>query len=159
MEDTLIETKLYVGNLAYATTEQDLRLLFAKAGNVAAVDLVKDQKSGKSRGFAFVTMDTPAEAQIAIGMFHAFTLAERELKVTLSRKREAPGGYWSRLSAFGPANQGPKTSVRKPEAAHSAYQSRYSASGDRNGYQSRYSAFGDRNGSPQPRRRGGSQRH
>jgi RNA recognition motif-containing protein len=150
MENTLIDTKLYVGNLAYATTEHDLRNLFAQAGNVTAVDLVTDQKSGKSKGFAFVTMDTPAEAQIAIGMFHESTLAERTLKVTLSRKHETPGGNRGRLGAFQPASQNSLTNARKLESAHSAFQSRYSAFGDR------------QNANPnstRPRRRGGSQRH
>ena len=80
--------KLYVGNLAYATTEADLRTLFAQAGSVTACDLVKDRNSGQSRGFAFVTMGSQAEAQKAIGMFNAYSLDERALTVNTAKPRE-----------------------------------------------------------------------
>jgi RNA recognition motif-containing protein len=147
MENKPMETKLYVGNLAYSTTEAEIHRLFTKAGRVTSVDLIKDQDSGKSKGFAFVTMGTPAEAQTAIGMLHASSLAGRELTVNLTRKRESQVGFQSRFSAFGLANQGQPAQTRNLGLA-------------RSGYQSRYSAFGDRNNNPtRPRRRGGSQRH
>jgi len=87
-----METRLYVGNLAKSTTEDELRALFAQAGTVSAVDVIKDRDSGQSKGFAFVTMGDAAEAEKAISMFNAYSLAERELKVNIARPRvERPG--------------------------------------------------------------------
>jgi RNA recognition motif-containing protein len=83
-----MEVKLYVGNLSYTTTEDDLRTMFAKAGQVASVALIKDRGTGDSKGFAFVEMNTQAEAQKAISMFNGFNLEERQLKVSLARPRE-----------------------------------------------------------------------
>ncbi len=88
--------KLYVGNLAYATTEKDLRDLFAQAGTVTACDLIKDRDSGQSKGFAFVTMSTQAEAENATRMFNAHTLGERALTVNTAKPREARPGSGSR---------------------------------------------------------------
>jgi RNA recognition motif-containing protein len=96
-----MDVKLYVGNLAFATTDDDLRTLFAQAGNVTAVDVVRDRDSGRSRGFAFVTLNSQSEAQKAISMFNAFSLNDRELKVSVAKPREERGGYTSRYSAFG----------------------------------------------------------
>jgi RNA recognition motif-containing protein len=99
-----MEVKLYVGNLAFTTTESDLRILFSQAGTINSIDLIKDRDTGQSKGFAFVTMSTQAEAQKAIGMFNAFTMQERELKVNTAKAREerGPGGFQSKLGAFGP---------------------------------------------------------
>jgi RNA recognition motif-containing protein len=97
-----MEVKLYVGNLAFTTTVDDLRTLFAQAGNVNSIDLIKDRDTGQSKGFAFVTMSTQAEAQKAIGMFNDFTMQERELKVNTAKAREERTGFQSKLGAFGP---------------------------------------------------------
>jgi RNA recognition motif-containing protein len=83
-----METKLFVGNLSYSTSEDDLRNLFAKAGSVASVNLIKDRDSGRSKGFAFVEMATQAEAEQAIKMFNGFSLENRDLKVDKARPRE-----------------------------------------------------------------------
>lgn len=90
-----METKLYVGNLSYETTEEDLRTLFAQAGAVESVDLIKDRSSGMSKGFAFVVMGNQSELQNAIQMFNGYNLGQRELKVNIARPREerSPGGY------------------------------------------------------------------
>jgi len=101
-----MEVKLYVGNLAYATTEDDLRTLFAQAGNVAAVDLIKDRVSGQSKGFAFVTMSTQSEAQKAISMLNAFSIHDRELKVSAAKPREDRNSFSSRYGAFGSSGGG-----------------------------------------------------
>jgi RNA recognition motif-containing protein len=86
-------TKLYVGNLAYTTTEEDLRTLFAQAGEVASVALIKDRDTGRSKGFAFVEMNTQQEAESAIKMFNGTRVADRELTVNVARPREErPGG-------------------------------------------------------------------
>jgi len=86
-----MESKLYVGNLSYSTTEDDLRTLFAQAGAVTSVALIKDRDSGRSKGFAFVEMSTQVEAEKAISMFNSYQLGDRELKVSLARPREEQG--------------------------------------------------------------------
>ena len=83
-----MDVKLYVGNLSYTTTEDDLRTLFAKAGQVESVALIKDRDTGRSKGFAFVEMNTQAEAEGAISMLNGFNLDDRELKVNLAKPRE-----------------------------------------------------------------------
>jgi RNA recognition motif-containing protein len=90
-----MESKLYVGNLSYNTTEDDLRTLFAQAGSVTSVDLIKDRMTGSSKGFAFVQMGNQSEAENAIRMFNGYKLDNRELKVNLARPREESGrgGY------------------------------------------------------------------
>jgi RNA recognition motif-containing protein len=84
-----MEVKLYVGNLSSTTTEDDLRTLFAQAGQVASVALIKDRDTGNSKGFAFVEMKTRDEAQKAVSMLHGFTLENHELKVNRAKLREA----------------------------------------------------------------------
>jgi cold-inducible RNA-binding protein len=87
-----MESKIYVGNLSYSTTEDDLRTLFAQAGSVTSVALIKDRDSGQSKGFAFVEMSNQAEAEKAISMYNGFQFKDRELKVNLARPREERGG-------------------------------------------------------------------
>ena len=99
-----METKLYVGNLSRSTTEDDLRILFAQAGNVTAIGLIKDRESGQSKGFAFVTMGSQNEAHKAISMFNAFYIHDHALNVSVAKPREEQGngsGYVSRYGAFG----------------------------------------------------------
>jgi RNA recognition motif-containing protein len=88
-----MEVKLYVGNLSYETTEDDLRTLFAQAGTVASVALIKDRDSGRSKGFAFVEMTTQAEAQKAISMYNSYKLNDRDLTVNLARPREERSSF------------------------------------------------------------------
>ena len=82
-----MEVRLYVGNLAKSTTEAELKTLFAQAGDVSAVEVIKDRGSGESKGFAFVTMPDQAQADKAISMFNAYSLADRELKVNVAKPR------------------------------------------------------------------------
>jgi len=86
--------KLYVGNLSFNTTETDLQDYFAQAGPVTEVLLVQDKFTGKSRGFAFVTMANDADAQTAITQFHGKPFDGRTLTVNEARPREdrPPGG-------------------------------------------------------------------
>ena len=86
-----METKIYVGNLSYDTTEEELRTLFSQAGTVASVALIKDRDTGRSKGFAFVEMSNQAEAEKAIQTFNGYTLADRALKVNLARPKEERG--------------------------------------------------------------------
>ena len=86
--------KLYVGNLPYDTGETDLQDLFAKAGTVESVNVMRDQATGRARGFAFVEMSTDDEAQKAITELNAFQLGGRSLTVNEARpKAERRGGY------------------------------------------------------------------
>jgi RNA recognition motif-containing protein len=87
-------TKLYVGNLSFNTTENELQELFSQAGAVQEVMLMQDKFTGKSRGFAFVTMSSEQEAQNAITQFNGKTVEGRPLTVNEARPREArpPGG-------------------------------------------------------------------
>jgi RNA recognition motif-containing protein len=102
-----MEVKLYVGNLSYSTTEDDLRTLFSQAGTVASVAVIKDRDTGQSKGFAFVEMSTQAEAQKAISQFNAQTFKDRALTVNIARPREVRsggdrrGGYGDRRSGGG----------------------------------------------------------
>src|SRR6195256_998387 len=85
--------KLYVGNLPFNTTENELQELFAQAGAVQEVMLMQDKFTGKSRGFAFVTMGSDADAQNAITQFHGKPFDGRNLTVNEARPREErPGG-------------------------------------------------------------------
>jgi RNA recognition motif-containing protein len=87
-------TKLYVGNLSFNTTENELQELFSQAGAVQEVTLMQDKFTGKSRGFAFVTMGSEQDAQTAITKFNGQTVEGRPLTVNEARPREArpPGG-------------------------------------------------------------------
>jgi RNA recognition motif-containing protein len=99
-----METKIYVGNLSYDTKEDDLRELFAQAGTVASVALIKDRDTGQSKGFAFIEMSNQSEAEKAIQMFNEYTLANRPLKVNLARPKEERsfgGGYGDRRGGPG----------------------------------------------------------
>ena len=90
-----MESKLYVGNLSYNTTEQTLRELFMQAGNVNSGALIKEPGTQRSKGFAFVEMGSQSDLQKAIGMFNGYTLDERQLAVSVARPREerSSGGY------------------------------------------------------------------
>ncbi|MFM8470203.1 MAG: RNA recognition motif domain-containing protein [Limisphaerales bacterium] len=83
-----MNNKLFVGNLSFNTTENDLQDTFAAHGTVMEVNLMMDRMTGKSRGFAFVTMDSDAAAQAAIGALHGKNLGGRDLTVNVARPRE-----------------------------------------------------------------------
>jgi len=82
-----MDTRIYVGNLNKSTTQDEINTLFAQAGTVASVDLIKDKGTGMSKGFAFVNMPEQAEAEKAISMFNAYSLADNELKVNVAKPR------------------------------------------------------------------------
>ena len=82
-----MEAKLYVGNLSYSTSEDDLRTLFAQAGTVASVAVIKDRDTGTSKGFGFVEMTSQVDAQKAITMFNEYKMGERPLTVNMAKPR------------------------------------------------------------------------
>jgi len=87
-----MSTKLYVGNLAFQTTSQELQELFSQAGTVESSSVVEDRDTGRSRGFAFVEMSTPEEANAAIEQFNGKEVGGRALKVNEAKPRENRSG-------------------------------------------------------------------
>ncbi len=88
-----MSTKLFVGNLSFNTTENDLQAAFAAHGTVVEANLMMDRMTGRSRGFAFVTYATPEEAQKAIEAMNGAQLDNRALTVNIARpKEERPRG-------------------------------------------------------------------
>jgi len=104
-----MDVKLYVGNLAYSTTEDELRTLFTEAGTVVTVSLIKDRDTGQSKGFAFVEMSNQVEAQNAISKFNGHSVGGRELKVNIARPREERSGGYGNRGGYGD-HRGGKTS-------------------------------------------------
>ena len=84
--------KLYVGNLPYETGEAELQDLFARAGSVDSVNVMRDQATGRARGFAFVEMSTDEEAQNAITALNGTQVGGRNLTVNEARPKVAGGG-------------------------------------------------------------------
>jgi RNA recognition motif-containing protein len=88
IQEKKMEYKLYVGNLSYTTTDTDLQTLFAEAGAVKSVALIKDRDSGRSKGFAFIEMETQQDMENAIRMFNGKDYQDRALAVSIARPRE-----------------------------------------------------------------------
>ena len=108
-EERRMETKIYVGNLSYNTKEEELRELFAQAGTVASVALIKDRDTGQSKGFAFIEMSNQSEAEKAIQMFNEHLMDNRPLKVNLARPKEERGpggGYGDKRGGYGGGGYG-----------------------------------------------------
>jgi RNA recognition motif-containing protein len=89
--------KIYVGNLSFDTTEDDLRQLFTEHGAVESIKLITDRQTGQSRGFGFVEM-APTAADTAISALNGTTLGDRSLTVNEARPRRDGGGSDSRPS-------------------------------------------------------------
>jgi cold-inducible RNA-binding protein len=92
--------KLYVGGIPYRSTEDDLKKAFGEAGTVASASIISDRMTGRSRGFGFVEMATPEEAQAAIDRWDGKDMDGRTLSVSFARpqgdrppRREGGGGY------------------------------------------------------------------
>jgi len=84
--------KLYVGNLPFGASEEDLRKLFAEAGAVQSVKIVTDSYSGRSRGFGFIEMASQAEAEKAISLVNGKTFMDRTLIVSEAKPQKKRGG-------------------------------------------------------------------
>jgi RNA recognition motif-containing protein len=98
--------RLYVGNLPYETSESELESLFATVGNVREVRMVRDMATGRARGFAFVEMQSDAEAQAVIEQFHDHDLGGRKLQINEARPRMA------RADGAGARGRGPRREPR-----------------------------------------------
>lgn len=79
--------KLFVGNLNFRTTSEDIREIFSQVGTVESASVVQDRETGRSRGFAFVEMSTDEEAAAAIERFNGMELSGRNLRVTEAQSR------------------------------------------------------------------------
>ena len=82
-----MDIRVYVGNLAKTTTQDEVNTLFATAGTVVSTELVMDKGTGLSKGFAFVAMASQADADKAISMFNAYSFADNTLKVNIAKPR------------------------------------------------------------------------
>jgi RNA recognition motif-containing protein len=87
-----MEAKLHVGNLSKSTTQDELNALFAQAGQVTAVEVIKERRTGESKGFAFVTMSEQSEADKAVSMFNAYSLSDHALKVSPAKPPQERAG-------------------------------------------------------------------
>jgi RNA recognition motif-containing protein len=99
-----MEAKLYVGNLPYSATEEELGALFAQAGTVKSVAIIKERDTGRSKGFAFVEMSSQAEAEKAISLLHGQTFGDRPLTVNIARPKEdrpRGGGFGGGYGGYG----------------------------------------------------------
>lgn len=87
----IVEVEVFVRNLSKSTSSTDLEGLFEQAGEVTAIYIVSDRKTGESRGFAFITMSAQSEADKAVSMFNEYALDEHFLSVELVKGREQRG--------------------------------------------------------------------
>jgi cold-inducible RNA-binding protein len=99
-------TKLYVGNLSFRTTSEELRDAFAAVGTVESASVIEDRDTGRSRGFAFVEMATPEEAAAAIEQFNGKDLGGRNLTVNEAKPRADRGGGGGRGGYGGGGGRG-----------------------------------------------------
>lgn len=105
--------KLFVGNLPFSTGEQDLQDLFSQAGTVESVTVMRDQMTGRARGFAFVEMGSDDDAQKAIQQFNEYSLGGRNLTVNEARpKTDRPGGGGGRGYGGGGGDRGGRREPR-----------------------------------------------
>jgi RNA recognition motif-containing protein len=94
-------TKLYVGNLSFRTTSEELREAFASVGTVESASVIEDRETGRSRGFAFVEMATPEEATAAIEAFNGKDFGGRNLTVNEAKPRTDRGGGGGGRGGYG----------------------------------------------------------
>jgi RNA recognition motif-containing protein len=92
LEGKVMSTKLYVGNLSFRTTSEDLKEAFSAAGTVESASVIEDRETGRSRGFGFVEMATPEEATAAIEQFNGKDLGGRNLTVNEAKPKADRGG-------------------------------------------------------------------
>jgi len=106
-----MNNKLFVGNLPYSATENELKEAFAEAGTVVSVKIITDRESGRSKGFGFVEMSSDAEANVAIEKLNGADYAGRNITVSIARPMESrgPGAGGPRAGGGGGGFRGPRT--------------------------------------------------
>ena len=102
---------VFIGNLDYGVTEESIRSLFEQYGTIERVNLIRDRDTGQSRGFGFVEMTDPAEADRAISALNGSTLGSRAIKVNEARPRNEGGGH---SGGFRRQGGGPPRRRREP---------------------------------------------
>jgi RNA recognition motif-containing protein len=115
----MINNKLFVGNLSFNTTENNLQDTFAAHGTVQEVNLMMDRESGRPRGFGFVTMSAPEEAQAAIDALNGKTIDGRALTVNVAKPREERSGGGERRSYSGARGGGERRSYSGARSQYS----------------------------------------
>jgi RNA recognition motif-containing protein len=95
-----VSKKIYVGNLPFTSSQEDLEGLFGRHGTVASVNVITDRESGRPRGFAFVEMDSASEADDAIRALDGSDLGGRDIRVNEAQDRRSGGGGGNRGSRF-----------------------------------------------------------
>ena len=103
-----MSTKLYVGNLSFSTSNQDLEQMFGEVGTVLSSNIIEDRETGRSRGFAFVEMSSSEEAQSAIASLNGKEIDGRELTVNEAKPREDRGGGGGGRGGYGGGGGGGK---------------------------------------------------
>src|SRR5262245_56206524 len=101
-------TNIYVGNLPWATTTDDLHAMFGQYGTVTRAQVVTDRETGRSRGFGFVEMPNEAEAQAAIAALNETPMNGRPLTVNVAKPREGGGGGGGGGGGYGGRGRGPR---------------------------------------------------
>jgi RNA recognition motif-containing protein len=103
-----MSSKLYVGNLSFSTTTQDLETMFGESGMVKSTNIIEDRETGRSRGFGFVEMSSKEEAQKAISALDGKEVDGRSLKVNEAKPQEDRGGNGgnNRGGGYGGGNRG-----------------------------------------------------
>src|SRR5437868_4784287 len=96
-----MSTKLYVGNLSFDTSAQDLEQIFGESGTVQSASIIEDRETGRSRGFAFVEMSSKEEASAAIAALDGKEVGGRNLKVNEAKPRESNGGGGGGRGGYG----------------------------------------------------------
>jgi RNA recognition motif-containing protein len=129
---SILEVKLYVGNMSYDMTEDQLRTLFAEAGVVSAVELIKDRNTGRSKGFAFITMGSQAEAENAIKLINGREVEGRPLLVNTAKPREERSfGGGGGGGGYGRSSYGSNRGGGSGGGTRGGYGSNRGGSGDR----------------------------
>ena len=120
-----METKLYVGNLPFDTTEEELKELFAEAGEVKSVVLINDKFSGRSKGFGFIEMENQEGMQNAIQKFDSYNFKDRPMKVNIARPKEDNRRPFENRNRRGSGGAGGGGGNRRGGGGHSDYSNRY----------------------------------
>ncbi len=86
------QSKIYVGNLPFSTTSDELQDVFGEFGNITQLNVIKDHATGRSKGFAFITFETAAAAEKAVADMNGKKMGDRDLKVSIARENNGMGG-------------------------------------------------------------------